>query len=688
MSTGGNNANQAAETVKMEVRQTIQQLNELTRSDANFDEFCQTVLAKVVKLTGAHGALLWQVNGKGVPAVTHKAAGHNAENISPNAQQHANVVREVMGKEELIGLMSTDLPAVVDENGEPVEQPDSPVYLMLFSPVYNRRKKCCGSIELLQRSDISTSAQEGYLKFLAQISQLFPRWHEQHDLSKLSQSADRFSEKMDFITEIHGSIQFHETAHTVANESRRLLNCDRVSVGTWNGSRCKIIAISSQDRFDNRANVVRLLSNVATSSVSADTAFWVTGNTEDLAPEVATQINEYLDESHCRTLAVIPLISRPDDTADLEMDKRLKEQPKKLGVIVFEFFDRDVGEDEINEDTKLVVEQATLAVRNARQHSEIFLYPVWQRLGWIQQLLFRDHFAKTVTALSCLAILMGFLLFYPAELKMKVDGVLHPEIQQNIFSMTEGHIDKVHIQDQANVVKDQKLLVLENKGLAIEIGDVESMLTTVQRQIQTMQFQKARDENKLSNEQIGDLDARIQKLIDEKHGLDEKLRRLHEKRDELTILSPIEGRIVTWEVNQRLKGLPVTANQPILAVADFDGPWQLEVKIPQGDIGYVQSALTANNDEPIDVDFVVGTNPNLTLHGKLIRISDRAEMSESGAAEFRAVVEADVEELRKNGGKELRQGAGVTARIKCGRKSLGFVWFYQVYDFFRTTVFF
>jgi hypothetical protein len=37
---------------------------------------------------------------------------------------------------------------------------------------------------------------------------------------------------------------------------------------------------------------------------------------------------------------------------------------------------------------------------------------------------------------------------------------------------------------------------------------------------------------------------------------------------------------------------------------------------------------------------------------------------------------------------ELRSGAGATAKIRCGTRSLGFVCFYQIYDFLRTKVFF
>ena len=129
----------------------------------------------------------------------------------------------------------------------------------------------------------------------------------QQGVATVGQRSDKWAEKMEFISEVHRSIDFKETAYAIANESRRVLGADRVSVGRWNGKKCKILSISSQDRFDNRANVVRKLGNVATASVGADSTFWVTGSTDHIAPEVARKINDYLDESHSRTLAVIRL---------------------------------------------------------------------------------------------------------------------------------------------------------------------------------------------------------------------------------------------------------------------------------------------------------------------------------------------------------------------------------------------
>ena len=113
----------------------------------------------------------------------------------------------------------------------------------------------------------------------------------------------------------------------------------------------------------------------------------------------------------------------------------------------------------------------------------------------------------------------------------------------------------------------------------------------------------------------------------------------------------------------------------------------MELKIPQAKVVYIDRALIDADGEPLDVEFKIGTDPNLTLNGKILNILPRAVPSDSGPPEYRAIVDIEqdqLEELKE----ELRSGAGATAKILCGKRPLGFVCFYQVYDFFRTQVFF
>ena len=63
------------------------------------------------------------------------------------------------------------------------------------------------------------------------------------------------------------------------------------------------------------------------------------------------------------------------------------------------------------------------------------------------------------------------------------------------------------------------------------------------------------------------------------------------KRSFQTIKSPIDGTVITPQPKRRLLNFPATANLAVLEVADFDGPWQMELQIPQNKIGYVTEAM-------------------------------------------------------------------------------------------------
>jgi len=686
MSAGQQNQTQASsDQIKDEVRTTVRQLTEMTRSVEDFDQFCSHVLSDVVRITGAHGALLWQVSGDRTPRLTHhsgRAPHETARGILNHENQlHNEALLTVIDSRKSRGLSSD----AFAPDQEPEEGSNGTVdqrFLMLMSPVHDRKESCCGALELVQRGDITPSAKDGYLRFLNQIAQLFQRWHEHQDLNRLSKSADKWTEKVDFINEVHGTIDTKETAFSIANEARRLLNADRVSVAKWNGRRCKVVAISSQDKFDNRANVVKKLSSVATASVSGDTPFWITGDTEGLAPSVAKKINDYLDESNSRTLAVLPLAKRPDDSPTLEMKKRKREKPVKLGAVIIEYFDADVTRDQISEDCNLVVGQSQLALNNARRHNEIFLAPLWKRLGWLQKLLFRDHFAKTVTGLVALTLLTLAMFFWPIELKMRVDGVMQPEVRQSVYAQTPGIITEILIDENSEVKKGQPLLRMKNVDLSVQINQTRSQMATLRAQIQSADYQIARgSRDPKEARDAGAQLALLQEQLTAKLQLQELLK---EKQQALEITAPIDGTIITRDPQRRLSELPVNASQMLLQVSRQDGPWELEIRIPQHKIAYVDEAISesikGDGDGKLRVEFATATNPNETLVGKLVSVSDRTFPDEQGVPHYRGIIsDVDVEPLEKP-----RPGAGVTVRIFCGKVPLGFYCFYQPWDWLRT----
>ena len=667
--------NYTAEEIKSEVRQTLAQLNELTRTQADFNQFVDTVLGKVVALTGAHGALLWQTNAQGQLQITH-ATGTRVKEVVPDTEQHAHLVKEVITKETPLGLTSEAV-VVAGESKKSVK--NTTPFLLLFAPIYNRKKICCGTIELLQRSEITQSAQDGYLNFLGQISKLFPRWHEQQDLRRLSNKETTWSTKMNFVTEVHRSIELKETTFALANEVRRLLNCDRVSIALWKGSKCKVDAISSQDKFDNRSNVVRKLGNVATNCVSADTPIWLTGDTKGLAPNLAKQVNEYLDESHSRTFIVAPLMDRPKIDSDQSDQTRRHLKPKKLGAMIIEYFDTEVSQAQINDDYELAKVQSELALANAERHTMIFMQPILQKMGWLQQLLFRDHRIKTMVGLGALLVFILFLCFYRVEHRMKIHGVLQPVQRRDIHTIAEGQIVKFFVDHGDRVKKDDKLFEQDSHDLDLKLVEINREIDSANNQIKSLESQRGRG---LPPDERATISEKMSSLRDQVRFLEKHRQLLQEREESLIVNSKIDGKIVTWDVKSRLEGKPFPANAYVLTVADIDGDWQLEMKVPEGKVGYISRAAVDNDGNPLEATYHIATNPSKVLNGELIQVAERAEVGQSGQKEFRAVITTD-----PSSREGLKVGVGVTARVNCGKRPIGFVWTYQLVDYFRTWFF-
>ena len=118
------------------------------------------------------------------------------------------------------------------------------------------------------------------------------------------------------------------------------------------------------------------------------------------------------------------------------------------------------------------------------------------------------------------------------------------------------------------------------------------------------------------------------------------------------------------------------------AVVDPDGEWELEVNMPQRRIGHVKRAA-AKAKQPLPVVFMLATHPGQEFTGQLKEIGQIADVSE--AEEPTVVVRVAIDKVDLP---EMRPGTTVTARVDCGRKSLGYVWLHDVIEFVQSQVLF
>ena len=163
---------------------------------------------------------------------------------------------------------------------------------------------------------------------------------------------------------------------------------------------------------------------------------------------------------------------------------------------------------------------------------------------------------------------------------------------------------------------------------------------------------------------------------------------LDEKKELLQVKSPIDGRVVKWKVQEELQGRPVTRGQVMMEVADTSGPWELEVMMPESRMGYISQAWNESNaNRDLPVTFILATSPSKKLHGKVEEIHRSAEVRGEEGNTVLIRVSFDQDKLREVVS-DPKIGAGATAKITCGRRSVAFVWLHDLLDFIRAKVLF
>ena len=139
-----------------------------------------------------------------------------------------------------------------------------------------------GVVEIFQRPDAQPVTQRGYLKFLMQMCELAAEWLKTRKLRQISTRHSLWEQADHFARLVHEQLDVRETAYVIVNEGRRMVGCDRVSVGLMRGRICKIEAISGQDTIENRSNIVNHLGKLATRVVATGESLWYDGTDEEL----------------------------------------------------------------------------------------------------------------------------------------------------------------------------------------------------------------------------------------------------------------------------------------------------------------------------------------------------------------------------------------------------------------------
>jgi hypothetical protein len=327
------------------------------------------------------------------------------------------------------------------------------------------------------------------------------------------------------------------------------------------------------------------------------------------------------------------------------------------------------------------------ALTNSLEYEGLFLMPVWRAIGKTTRWLFGPALPKTVTISALVAAALVAAWLVPTDFTLEGSGTLQPAMRRNVFAKLDGEVQQVCVEDSAMVKKGQLLVVEESRELEKELEAVMGELAKTEAEIAATRSQSITDdENDRSRAELDQQVARISQLEKGTISLNKRKDILLEQQKMLQITSPIDGQVVDTRLEENLLGRHVTPGQSLMEIADRNGPWEVEVRMPESRMGYISDAWKESNGK-LPVEFILATHPGSPLEGWVVNIEPSAEVRGEEGNTVLVTVNFDQEELRKTFA-DPKIGAGVTAKIHCGRASFAYVWLHDLFDFVRAKILF
>jgi multidrug efflux pump subunit AcrA (membrane-fusion protein) len=489
---------------------------------------------------------------------------------------------------------------------------------------------------------------------------------------------ERFAQ---FTDQLHDSIDFRTTCFNVANESQSLLECDRVTVFRFD-RRARVMAVSGLPKFNRRANLVTLQQQLATAVLKTGQTFWYPEPAAAIPPQISQPLDDYLSAGATRSLVLVPITAGREDRRP-GSEPAVDGRPETvIGGLLMESFSGVWEKSRTRPSISLVSRNAVTAYRNAWQHRQLFLYPVWKRLGRLKQWSSPRYLPRTLLVLLLLAALLASLFLVPARITVSGTGVLVPETRRRVFADVAGRVDRIAVQHGSRVAAGDVLLTITSNDLQVRLNEVENRIALAEKQIAALDRRRMSTATRPADE-MAEEDLERESLLAQLTSFREERALYLQEIDRLTVKSPIDGQVVTTDLQHRLLDRPVQTGQILMEIADTGGNWIVEVDLPDRRIGQLLSARRVMGED-VQATFMLAAEPGIRHRGTVSDVALATEVTSESGHTIPVQIRPDQPEALR-----IRQVAtDVSVKIDCGRGSLGYVLFRDLGEFIQTRVLF
>jgi hypothetical protein len=703
VNTGSNPQAQQVDPAQMEqarrqINQIAEEIAQLSETELGPAEYYQQFLDRLLFAAQAAAGAVWLRTGQGNLVLQYQV---NMREVGLDRTQYSRPMHDELLRQAITeGRAGIAPPQSSRGQGESPEQlAGNPTdFAILLVPILYD-KAVVGLIEIFQDPRRPAAAQQGLLQFLVRMASLASAYTRNQQLRQMSGQQQVWIQIETFSRQIHASLNPTEVAYLVANDGRRLVECDRISVALRTGRKSEVLAISGADVVEKRSNLVQLMRALFDAVLDWGDKLVYTGAKDDsLPPAIVHALDGYLAESNSKLLVVLPLKDEREET----------KKKKSRSALMMEAFETNESADQLIAKLEIVGKHACPALYNAAEYRRIPMRFLWLPLAYVQDGLGGKAKAITTLVVAALTLLVLALILVPYPLKMDAKGQLLPIKREWLFSPVPGNINyiKPGLVSGSQVSKGQELMRLFDFNLKEQIEKLNLEIITADAII-SQPGSKGGQEGNERELAVEQQKAKVTKLA-KQEDLERTIRRTNANPNnpgEFFVRAPMAGIVLSADFRENLLGRGVKPNEPLLRIGATDvrspklGDWEIELKIPQKHAGQVLAAFDRMPPgSELDVDLLLMMAPTQVFKAKLRKDKVAAQANpnkddnnepEPAVLAWARVSGDDIPEEDRVPRELLLSGTEVHARVRCGNRAMGYSLFYGVWEFlFEKVIFF
>ena len=626
-----------------QLRQKLQRLElamEISRqfsATLDVDKLMQTILDKVAHVTNAEAGSFWIKDKQAGTAVCHVAVGPVKDKVlGLKLKSGTGIVGWVIENKQKTVVFDTSL----DERffNKVDEKVNFVTKSMLCVPLLVN-DECVGAISLINKKTP-----------VGQFNQ------QDVDTLELLAMSGAIAIKNAQLFQSERKIKELKTLLTISREIASTLDLDRVLLA--------IVNLGTQVIFYKRA-VIALLDINNKITLSAETNIAQPDMTESQNKQIKEIMKYVLDSGKPLNVAGFQENTPPKNLPKIVIDYLknyelqclsvmiMSDAEGKLGIISMEGKYHSLVLKESTEVIDIVVNQATIAIRNAQLYKNMPAHTLSGKLKTSVQETTRSWKRKFILIFT---IILSLILINSIKVTERVTAIVEviPNHIMKVTSKTDGVVNNVNFKEGDFVNKDQTIITLDSSLLELERAKLIKDININSGELRKLQSEGSPFEVNLKNLEIEKLKNQLSTI---------------NKQISFTKISPlIDGRVLTQKTDQ-LINKQIMKGEIIAEIASNDSK-KIEVILNEADVHKVK---------PGNLSYVtLQAFPDLLINGQVKVVS--WTMTEPETEDEPEGYKAWITGQAVNDFAEIRYGMTGKAKIITGKRTIFEIYFKPMCD--------